>query len=138
MSSEIEVRINAEINRAYYTYERYQTKATFALVYHEKELGLEELGSYVRKSDRFVKMDEKYFFMLFHFTDAKEVSKASQNLLLKLDNHFHNTTTCIAIDTFNTANPTKVVLNRLKQIINETKKNSFSRIEYEDILDSYI
>ena len=138
MTTEIEVRINAEINRAYYTYERYQTDATFALIYHEKELTLEELGSYVRKSDRFVKMDTNHFFMLFHFTNAQAASKASQNLLLRLDNHFHNTTTCIAIDAFNTANPTKVVLNRLKQIINETKKNSFSRIEYEDILDSYI
>ena len=138
MSTEIEIRINAEINRAYYTYERYKVNATFALIYHEKKLTLEELGSYVRKSDRFVQIDENHFFILFHFTNAKEVSKASQNLLLRLDNHFHDTATCIAIDTFNTANSTKVVLNRLKQIIIETKKNSFSRIEYEDILDSYI
>jgi len=138
MSSEIEVRINAEINRAYYTYDRYKADATFALVYHDKELGLEALGEYVRISDRFVKMDENNFFMLFHFTDANEASKASQNLLLKLDNHFHDTSTCIAIDTFNTSNSTKVVLNRLNQIIKETRKNSFTRIEYEDILDSII
>ena len=138
MSSEIEVRINAEINRAYYTFERYQANATFALVYHEKELSLEEMGTFIRISDRFVKMDEHQYFMLFHFTNAEEASKASQNLLMSLDNHFHNTSTCIAIDTFNTANLTKVVLNRLQQIIKETRKNSFTRIEYEDILDSQI
>ncbi len=138
MGSEVEVRINAEVNRAYYTFERYKVEATFALVYHEKELSLEELGSFVRISDRFVKLDENYFFVLYHFTGAEEASKASQNLLLKLDNYFHNTTTCIAIDNFNIANNTKVVLHRLKQIIKETRKNSFTRIEYEDILDSYI
>jgi len=138
MSSELEIRINAEINRAYYTFERYQADATFALVYHEKDISLEELGKYVRISDRFVKYDENHFFMLFHFTGAEEASKASQNLLLKLDNHFNSTTTCIAIDNFNTSNSTKVVLNRLKQIIKETRKNSFARIEYEDILDSII
>jgi len=138
MSTEIEIRINAEINRAYYTCDRYQANATFALVYHEKEISLEELGEYVRISDRFVKIDDNYFFMLFHFTNANEASKASQNLLLNLDNHFKDTTTCIAIDNFNTSNPTKVVLNRLNQIIKETRKNSFTRIEYEDILDSII
>ena len=138
MDTEIQIRINAEINRAYYTYERYKVDATFALIYHEGELSLEELGSYVRKSDRFVKVDEHHFFIIYHFTDGSKASKASQNLLLRLDNHFHTTTTCIAIDNFNPANPTKVVLNRLKQIINETRKNSFSRIEYEDILDAYI
>jgi len=98
MSTEIEIRINAEINRAYYTCDRYQANATFALVYHEKEISLEELGEYVRISDRFVKIDDNYFFMLFHFTNANEASKASQNLLLNLDNHFKDTTTCIAID----------------------------------------
>jgi len=135
MSSELEVRINAEINRAYYTYDRYKADATFALVYHEKQMTLEELGQFVRISDRFVQYDDNHFFILYHFTASEEAHKASQNLLLKLDNHFHNTTTCIAIDNFDTSNNTKVVLNRLKQIIKETKKNSFARIEYEDILD---
>lgn len=138
MSSELEVRINAEINRAYYTFERYKVDATFVLVYHKEPLGLEELGKYVRISDRFVKYDDNHFFMLYHFTAEKEAYKASQNLLLKLDNHFNNTTTCIAIDNFNPSNTTKVVLNRLNQIIKETRKNSFARIEYEDILDSFI
>ena len=138
MNSELEVRVNAEINRAYYTYDRYQADATFALVYHENDISLENLGKCMRISDRFVEIDENHFFILYHFTTSKDAYKACQNLLLKLDNHFNNNTTCIAIDTFNTSNPTKVVMNRLKQIIKETKSNSFARIEYEDILDSCI
>jgi len=138
MDAEVEVRINAEINRAYYTYERYQVKAIFALVYHEKEISLEDMGSYVRMSDRFVEYDTNHFFMLYHFTTGEEAHKASQNLLLKLDNYFNNTSTCIAIDCFNPSSSTKVVLNRLNQIIKETKKSSFARVEYEDILDSAI
>lgn len=138
MNSELEVRLNAEINRAYYTFERYQVIATFTLVYHEQEISFERLGKCMRISDRFIELDENHFFIIYHFTSSEDTYKASQNLLLRLDNYFQNTTTCIAIDNFNPDNSTKVVLNRLKQIIKETRSHSFARIEYEDILDSYI
>ena len=138
MNSEIEVRINAEVNRAYYTFDRYKADATFAMVYHENELTLEELGNYLRISDRFVQYDENNYFVLFHFTGTNEAYNASQNLLFKLDKHFNNNSTCIGIDEFNTSNSTRIVLNKLKQIIKETRKNSITRIEYEDILDSSI
>ena len=129
------LRLDAEIERAYYAFDRYETIATFALIYHEKDLSIEKLGELVRSTDRFINIDKNHYFMIFHYTAHEEAYKASQNLLFKLDNYFQDTKSCIAIDNFNKLNAPAVVLSRLNQIINETKKNSLTRIEDESILD---
>ncbi len=131
-------RINIEIKRAYYTFQRYKSESTFVLLYHEKELSLEQLALYVRISDQFVRMDKNHYFINFAFTSEKDAFKASQNLLLYLDNYFNDRTTCIAIDTFNIMNSAQAVLSRLTQVLKETKKNSDVRIENDDILNGQI
>ncbi|EDZ63368.1 hypothetical protein SMGD1_1474 [Sulfurimonas gotlandica GD1] len=131
-------RINVEIKRTYYTHERYNSKSTFALIYHEKALTPEELAVFVRISDKFVIIDENHCFINFTFTTQEDAFKASQNLLMYLDNHFNSRTTCIAIDTFNVLNSAKEVMNRLTQILKETRRNSYTRIEDEDILNGVL
>jgi hypothetical protein len=136
LDENLRTRLNAEIGRAHYTYERYNAESTFALVYHEKEIDLEVLGGFVRVSDRIVKVSDNLHFLIYNFTTSDDAYKASRNLLNKLDNHFHNRTSCIAIDTPSKSDSTHMVMNKLHQIIQETKKSSVSRIEYEDILDN--
>ena len=138
METNLDIRLSAEINRAYYAYDRYDTIATFVMVYHEKDLSLEKMGEFVRATDRFMSIDDNHYFIIFHYTAQDNAYKASQNLLLKLDNYFQNSSTCIAIDNFNKSNSPIVVINRLNQIIKETRKNSFTRIEDEAILDLII
>ncbi|MCX6074721.1 MAG: hypothetical protein NTY39_10410 [Campylobacterales bacterium] len=107
----------------------------FALLYHEEPLSVVELAKYVRTSDHLIKLDDQHYFIIFTFTSQENSYKASQNILHKLDRHFNNYTTCIALDTFNTSKEPQNVLNRLKQILIETRKNSYIRVEMEDILD---
>lgn len=136
LDDKLRTRLNAEIVRAHYTYERYNAESTFALVYHEKDIELDVLGSFVRVSDRLVKIDENYHFLIYNFTNQDDAYKASRNLISKLDNYFHNATSCIAIDSPSKSDSTHMVINKLHQIVEETKKISVSRIEYEDILDN--
>lgn len=136
LDDKLRTRLNAEIGRAHYTYERYNAESTFALIYHEKDIELEVLGNFVRVSDRLVKISENFHFIIYNFTTSDDAYKASRNLLRNLDNHFHNTTSCIAIDNPQKTDSTHMVMNKLHQIIQETRKNSVSRIEYEDILDN--
>ncbi len=135
MTDNVFNRVDIEIKRTYYTYDRYKVIATFALIYHEKDLSMEQLGSFVRISDKFVKIDKNHYFIIFAFTSQKNTFKACQNLLLDLDNLFKNRTTCIAIDTFDTDKAPRVVHNRLMQILQETQKSSYSRVEDESILN---
>lgn len=136
LDEKLRTRLNAEIVRAHYTYERYNAESTFALLYHEKDIELDVLGGFVRVSDRLVKVDENHHFVVYNFTTQDDAYKASKNLINKLDNHFHNTSSCIAIDSPSKTDSTHMVMNKLHQILQETKKNSVSRIEYEDILDN--
>jgi hypothetical protein len=136
LDEELKIRLNAEIGRAHYTYERYKAEATFALVYHEKDIGLEQLGSLVRVSDRLVRVNENLHFVIYNFTTQDDAYKASRHLLSSLDKHFHSATSCIAIDSPPKTDSTHMVMNKLHQIILETKKNSVTRIEYSDILDN--
>lgn len=131
-------RLEAEINRAYYANGRYDIVATFVMVYHDKDLSLEKLGKLVRATDRFIHIDNNHYFIIYHYTAQDNAYKASQNLLLKLDDYFQNSNTVIAVDNFNKSKSPLIVINRLKQIIEEIKKNSFARIEDESILDSTI
>ncbi len=138
MTDNILNRIKVEIKRTYYTHDRYKSLSTFALLYHEKKLGVEQLATYVRISDKLIKIDDNHYFINFAFTSQEDAFKAAQNLLLYLDNFFNSRTSCIAIDTLNSKNTTQMVVGKLTQILNETKKSSYSRIEYEDILNGLI
>lgn len=131
-------RLEAEINRAYYANDRYDIVATFVMVYHDKDLSLEKLGEFVRATDRFINVDDNHYFIIFHYTAQDSAYKASQNLLLKLDGYFQNSNSVIAVDNFDKSKSSTIIINRLKQIIKETRKNSFTRVEDESILDSAI
>lgn len=134
MGYDILNRINVLVKKTYYTYERFQVNATFALLYHEKPLSVVELSSYVRISDQLMQLDENHYFIIFSFTEQDNAFKASQNLVHNLDIHFNNSTSCVALDTFDPSKTYQNVLNRLKQIMTETRKNPYVRIETEDIL----
>jgi tRNA A37 threonylcarbamoyladenosine synthetase subunit TsaC/SUA5/YrdC len=136
MTQAIKIRVHAQIKKAYYTFERYHNPSTFALLYHEKALTLEELAKYVRISDHFIALDEHHYFLIFSFTSANNSYKASQNLIHHLDNHFNNHNSAIALDSFDPTNSPHLVINRLQQILDQTRKTSFSRVEDETILES--
>ncbi|MDA7818158.1 hypothetical protein N9A28_08200 [Sulfurimonas sp.] len=135
MTDNIFNRIEIEIKRTYYTFDRYKADATFALIYHKEPLSIEELGSFVRISDKFVKIDDNHYFINFAFTTQEGTFKACQNLLMGMDNFFGSNTTCIAIDNFDTSKKPAMVYNRLMQILKEIQRSSYSRIEDENILN---
>jgi len=127
-----------EIDRAYYANEKYDIAATFIMVYSEKNISVENMNKFVRATDRFIHIDDNHYLIIFHYTAQDNAYKASQNLLLKLDDYFQNSSTAIAIGSFNKMKTPAIVVNELKQIIKELKKSSFTRIEDESILDSEI
>lgn len=131
-------RVNVLIKKAYYSTERYKTISCFIYVYHDKEISNETLGTFLRLTDNFVQVDANHVFVNFTFTEQENVFKASQNLLLKLDNYFQNRTTCIAMDTYDINKSPDMVFKRLTQILEETKRHSFNRIEDEEILNSEV
>ncbi len=131
-------RLEAEINRAYYANKKYDVIATFVMVHHDKDLCIEKMGSFVRVTDKFIHIDDNHYFIIFHYIAHNNAYKASQNLILKLDNYFKDSNASIAVDNFDILRSPTVVINRLKQIINEIKRNSYTRIEDETILDSEI
>lgn len=128
-------RINVLIKKTYYTFERFGVDATFAMLYHETPLSVEELSKYVRLSDQLMQLDENHYFIIFAFTAQNDAYKASQNLIYKLDNHFNNHTSFIALDDFDTSKSPQMVLGRLRQILAEIRKSPYHRIETEQILD---
>jgi len=138
MDERIKNRLKIEINKAYYSYKRYKVDSTFAMLYHEKELPVDTLGKIVRISDHLLKVDEHHYFINFVHTNHNNAFKAAQNLLHALDNHFNNRTSAIAIDTFDTTQTPNLVLNRLWQILKEIRKNSYTRIDDENILNEII
>jgi len=138
MDENIFNRLQISINKTYYTTKRYSIPSTFALIYHKKSLTPQELGAFVRKSDHFIKIDENHYFINFMFTEQNNAFKASQNLILSLDKYFNDQSTAIAIDTFDESNSPRLVFNRLKQILNEVKADSYSRIEDESILNGVL
>lgn len=135
MGCDIINRVNVLVKKTYYTYDRYQVDATFAMLYHEHPLDVTELSKYVRISDSIMHLDENHYFIIFAFTTQDNAYKASQNIVHSLDHHFNNHTSCIALDTFDTSKTAQNVLNRLRQILAETRKRSYVRVETEDILD---
>ena len=138
MNDRIKQRLQIEINKAYYAYNRYKIDATFAILFHEKELPVDKLGGFVRLSDLLLKIDDNHYFINFFHTNHNNAFKASQNLLLALDNYFNNSTSAIAIDTFDTTQTPNLVINRLTQILKEIQKNPYVRIDDENILNEIV
>lgn len=136
MTDSIFNRLKVQVKKTYYVYDRYNTLATFGLIYHEKPLSVEELAQCVRISDQFIKLDDNHYFIHFAYTSHENAFKACQNVIHFLDKFFNNTTTCICIDEFNTSYSAQMVLNRLNQILKLTKKESYTRIEDHSILTS--
>jgi hypothetical protein len=104
-------RLKVQIEKAYYTYERYEAETSFALLYHEHPLTVDTLGSFVRISDHLIPLDEQ---------------------------HFENRTSCVALDTFDTHKAPDAVIKRLRLIMEQTRKSSYDRDENEHILDGYL
>ncbi len=137
MQANVFKRLEIEIKRVNYAYTRYKAEATFAFLYHENELTPLDLGAFVRLTDKFVKVDEHTYFMIYAFTSQEDAFKASQNLLYNLDKSFNNVTTCIALSAFDISNSPHMIINKLTQILQETRKNSYGRIEDENILNLF-
>ena len=138
MTDKVFNRFEVEIKKAYYTYERYKSISSFILLHHERPLSIIELSRYLRVSDKVLEIDENIYFINFTFTDGEHTFKASQNLLLELDKHFNCRDSYIAMEALDTANSPRMVINKLMQILEETKKHSYSRIEDENILNAII
>ena len=138
MDENIKNRLNIEIDKAYYISLRYKSISTFAILYFEGELLVEDLGGFVRLSDHLLKIDENHYFINYTFTDNNAAFKASQNLLLYLDEYFGHQKSCIALDVFDSAKPSGSVLDRLLQTLSSIQKQSKSRIADESILKTQI
>ena len=135
MNSEILKRVELLVKKAYYTSERFHLSLTFALLYHEQPLPIIDLSKYIRITDHAISLDEHHYFIVFAYTSHENSYKACQNTVHSLDKYFNNFTTCIALDAFDTSKSVSIVLYRLEQILAETKKSSYIRVETEDILD---
>jgi len=132
---EVSKRFDVLIKKNYYNYERYGVDAIFALLYHVRPLDVEDLGAFLRLSDHLHRLDDNHYVIVFTFTDNGGAHKASQNLLYRLDNHFLDNESRIALDSFDTAFNAGMVLNRLRQIMLEVRKRPHIRIDNETILD---
>ena len=138
MDERIFNRLKVMIEKTYYVFERYNTPSTFALIYHVQSLGPIELGQFVRKSDHFLHIDNNYTFINFEFTPQDKAFKASQNIIMSLDNFFGDNSTKIAIDTFDPTSSPKIIYSRLEQILKEIQKDPYSRIDDENVLNGVI
>lgn len=128
-------RFEILIKKIYYIHECYNVDATCMLLYHEHPLSVEMLGEMIRRSDEILPIDEQRYFIIFTFTSQANANRAALNLLQKLDRHFSDRSSCIALDSFDTSKTPHIVLSRLMQILEETRKRSYNRIENEAILD---
>ena len=128
--------VSALIKKTYYTYERFQLYATFALLYHEEPISVVELAKHIRLSDQLMQIDEHHYLIVFSFTTQDNAYKAAQNLLYSLDKHFNNHTSFIALDSFDISKSPKIVLRRLQQILAEIRKSPYHRIETEQIIEN--
>ncbi len=135
VDSDILKRVELLVKKAYYTSERFRLNVTFAFLYHEAPLPVVELSKHIRITDHAISLDEHHYFIIFAYTSHENSYKASQNIVHSLDKYFNNFTTCIALDAFDTSKSVPIVLHRLEQILAETKKSSYIRVETEDILD---
>ena len=126
-------RLRILIEKSYYIDERYSLHSTFTLLYHEQPLSVTELGSFVRKSDHFLQVDEHHYFINFLYITHEQAFKSAQNLIESLDGYFKNQTSAIAIDTFDPIKTPTGVYNRLFDILNIIKEDPYNRIEDETV-----
>ena len=138
MNDAIFNRFAVEVKKAYYISKRYETLSTFALLYFDQELSVDKLSLYLRVSDKFILIDKNTYFIDFTFTSQEDTFKACQNLLLELDNNFNNRNSCIEIESLDINLSPKMLLNKLTQILKETRKSSYGRIEDESILNHMV
>ncbi|MDD5372023.1 MAG: hypothetical protein PHO62_01205 [Sulfurimonas sp.] len=136
MGENIINRFNVLVKKTYYIYKRFGIESTFVLLYHKEPISVVDLSKFVRLSDHLIEVDENHYFIIFEFTSQENAYKASQNIIHSLDKHFNSCMGCfIAIDSFDVAKSPQNVLNRLKQILIQVRKNPCVRVEVEDILD---
>lgn len=129
-------KIDTLVKKTYYTYERFNVEAAFALLYHEESLSMAELSKFIRISDKVIPLNETCYFIVFPFTSEEKAYKASQNIIHKLDQYYNTHAKCfIAVDSLDVSKSSQNILYRLKQIIKLTRQNSSNRVETEDILD---
>ncbi len=136
MTDKVFNRLEVEIKKTYYVSERYKITSSFILIHHEKKLTIKELSMFLRGSDKILEIDENTFFVIFTFTSEEQTFKASENILLELDRHFNSRDSYISMEALDTSNSPRMVINKLLQILSETRKSSYSRIEGESILNS--
>ena len=136
MQDSIPYRLEVELKKIFYSFEKYNALSTLALLYHKEALTVQELSKHLRVSDTFLALDEHTYFINFTFTSHEDTFKAAQNILFDLDNYFNNTSTYIAIHELDPTNTPKMMVNKLLQILEETKKHSYSRVEDESILNA--
>lgn len=134
MDENILNRVDVLVKKTYYTYDRFEVDATFALLYHEAPLSVVELSKYVRLSDHLMAIDDHHYFIIFAFTSEENAYKASQNIIHKLDSYFNDHSSSIALDSLDVTMSPQLVLNRLRQIMKEIHRDTHVRIETEDIL----
>jgi hypothetical protein len=129
-------RLEVLVKRIYYIFERFQIESTFALLYHKDPLNVVEFSKCVRLSDQFIPLDDNHYFIIFEFTNQENAYKASQNIIFKLDKYFNSTNECyIALDAFDIHKSPQTVLSRLQQILLHTRKEIYTRVETEYILE---
>lgn len=135
MDDKILNRLNVLVKKSYYTYERYDAEATFALLYHKEPISVVELSKFIRISDHLIELDEHHYFIIFAFTSQENAHKASQNIIHKLDSYLGSASDCfIALDALDITKTPQNVLNRLRQIVEQARKNGYVRVETEDVL----
>lgn len=130
--------LESEINKVHDACQRYDSNNSAAVLYHEKNIDSDVLSGFLRKNDKVIRLDENHCFVVFGYTSETEAYNAAKHLLAELDKYFKNSTTCIAIESACKYDSANIMINKLFQILKETKKNSISRIEYEDILDEVV
>ena len=129
-------RLNILVKKTYYIHQRFNVEVTFGLLYHDRPLSIVELSKFIRLSDQVIQIDENHYFIIYEFTSQENAYKASQNIIHNLDIYFNtNRGSHIVIDSFDITKSPQNVLNRLKQIMLEARKNPCIRVETEDILD---
>jgi len=136
MENSVSHRLEIELKKVFYSFEKYNALSTFALIHHEAPIDPETLSKYLRVSDIFLALDEHTYFINFAFTSHEDAFKAAQNILYGLDNYFNDTSTYIAIKELDPSNTPKMLVNKLLQILKETRKHSYSRVEDESILNT--
>lgn len=135
---ELPERFSLLVKKIYYIHERYQVEATFTMLHVQHPIEMDEVSEMIRRSDEIFQIDPHRFFVAFTFTDQESARQACVNLLKKLDRHFNDHSSSIALDNFDPSKSPQIVVSRLNQILDEIEKRPYIRIENESILDTWM